>query len=163
MVYLSLGSNIGNRQDNLMQAVFYLVQNSQIEIMNISSIYKTAPYGKTDQPDFYNMVVKLDTSMSPEDLLHTTQAIENKLGRKREEHWGPRTIDIDILFYDGMKIDTKELTVPHYDFENRPFFLMPLAEIEPGFVNPITKQNIIDLCNKFNDISNKTLEKLELL
>lgn len=141
IAFIGLGSNIGNKTQNLKSAIEKLKEN-QIEILNISSFYKTKPYGYTDQPEFLNAVVKIQTNLSPKELLKTLMKIERKLGRKRTIRWGPRTIDLDILFYDDLIINEKDLIIPHPDLHNREFVLKPLNEIEPEFIHPVLKKKI---------------------
>lgn len=130
-VYLGLGSNLGDRQKYLQKAVEY-IQKSAIELVAESSIYETSPIGYTEQPNFLNMVVKIKTILEPNELLLFIQKIEAKLHRKRKIHWGPRTIDIDILLIDHYVIHTENLIVPHPSMIERLFVLIPLAEIYGG-------------------------------
>ena len=108
----------------------------------MSSLYESAPYGKEDQGYFYNMVAEVEVFMSPEELLKGLLDIEREMGRKREEKWGPRNIDLDILFYDDLVIESESLTVPHPDLENRVFILLPLFEIAPDFRHPVTGKSV---------------------
>lgn len=126
--FLSLGSNIGEREKYLADAVNRLNAEKSISIEKISSLYETAPWGKTDQNDFLNIALSLCTTLSPEELLFVTQRIENELGRTREEKWGARTIDIDLLFCDKA-YKSERLTLPHPYMCERAFVLVPLDEI----------------------------------
>ena len=128
-VYLSLGSNLGDRKDNLRQAVQMLYKSDKISDIGLSLIYETEPVGYDDQPYFLNMCVRLNTSMTPTELLQFLQSIEGKLHRVRTIKNGPRTIDMDILLYDDIKIDTPELTIPHPRMFERAFVLYPLSEL----------------------------------
>ncbi len=128
-VFLSLGSNLGHRKVYLEQAVLGLDKIPHSRVIRSSSVYETTAWGKTDQGNFYNIAVELETSLEAHDLLHFTQAIEHSLGREREEFWGPRTIDIDLLLFGEEKIDTQELTIPHPFMTKRAFVLEPLQEI----------------------------------
>ncbi len=132
--YLSLGANLGNREETLRNAVKRLAAAEGIEIRAVSSLYETEPWGKTDQPRFLNVAVGLETTLSPEALLAKAQEIENALGRVRHEHWGARTIDVDILHVEGVEQNTPELTLPHPYMTERAFVLVPLAEIAPALV-----------------------------
>jgi 2-amino-4-hydroxy-6-hydroxymethyldihydropteridine diphosphokinase len=126
--YLALGSNLGDREDNLLRAIAQ-IRNSY-RILSISSIYETTPVGYREQPSFLNMVLLIDSGKStPHDLLSFVKKVELKMGRKRSFHWGPRLIDIDILYMDGIEVDSGDLTVPHRELLNRKFFLVPLSEI----------------------------------
>ncbi|MCY7195127.1 2-amino-4-hydroxy-6-hydroxymethyldihydropteridine diphosphokinase [Streptococcus dysgalactiae subsp. equisimilis] len=136
IVYLSLGTNMGDREEYLSQAVQYLAKIPNIHLLAQSSIYETAAWGKTDQADFLNMACQLDTQLTAADFLKETQAIEQSLGRVRHEKWGPRTIDIDILLFGEEVYDTKELKVPHPYMTERAFVLIPLLELQPDFKLP---------------------------
>lgn len=126
--YLGLGSNLGNREDNLLRAIAQ-IRNSYT-ILSISSIYETTPVGYREQPSFLNMVLLIDSGNStPHDILCFVKKIELKMGRKKSFRWGPRLIDIDILYMDGIEVNSEDLTVPHRELLNRKFFLVPLSEI----------------------------------
>ncbi len=129
--YLSLGANLGDRAANLREAVRRLAQLPETHIVVASAMVETPPWGNTAQPDFLNMAVVLSTTLSPEGLLAGVQGIEDSMGRQRSEHWGPRTIDIDLLLYEGEQRDTPELRLPHPLMTQRRFVLEPLAEIAP--------------------------------
>jgi len=139
-IFLAIGTNLGDRENNIKKAIKELEYISKI--VKISSIIETKPYGKTDQPDFLNCVVEIDTELPPDKLMETLLEIEKKLGRVRTEKWGPRIIDLDILFYGNLVIRNELLTVPHYDFQNRDFFINPMKEIAPNFVHPILLKKI---------------------
>ena len=131
--YLSLGSNMGDRLDMLKQAVRLLMEHPAIEIASISSLYETEPVGFTAQEPFLNMVVRVQTDLSPLELLDFCQEVEQQLQRKRVVRWGPRTIDLDILLYNQEKIASERLVVPHPRMHERAFVLIPLQEINPLF------------------------------
>ena len=133
-MYLSLGSNLGDREGYLRRAVERLSSLPRTRLLAQSSIIETPPWGKTDQPAFLNMAVALETELSPEALLERTREVENALGRQRIEQWGPRTLDIDILVYAGETRDTPTLRLPHPYITERPFVLEPLAQIAPDLV-----------------------------
>ncbi|WP_141434205.1 2-amino-4-hydroxy-6-hydroxymethyldihydropteridine diphosphokinase [Bacillus sp. 03113] len=128
-VYLSLGSNMGNREQMLTDAIVELHKNDKITLVNVSSIYETDPVGYEDQDLFLNMVIHVSTALSPYELLDACQSIEKSLGRKREIHWGPRTVDLDILLYNQENIKSEELTIPHPRMCERAFVIVPLYEI----------------------------------
>lgn len=134
--YLSIGTNVGDRFENLQQALSCLERTSGVSIISVSSIYQTEPWGVIDQDHFLNVVVEIDTVLDPLLLLRACQGIENRLGRERLVYWGPRIIDIDILLYNNVKIQTKELTIPHPYMEIREFVLAPLREIDPDLILP---------------------------
>lgn len=145
-VFIAIGSNLFDRKKNIEEAISNLKKEG-IEIVAISSIIETEPYGFTDQPKFLNCVVKAKTTKTPRELLKTLLSIELKLGRIREKRWGPRTIDLDILFYDDLIIDEEDLKIPHYDIQNRLFVLKPLSEIAGDFIHPVFKVSINELLN----------------
>lgn len=139
-VFLGLGTNIGDRKANLKQAL-RLLEEAGLEIEKVSSIYETEPIGVEDQDWFYNMVVKAQTDLLPQDLLKTTKKIEKEMGREPSEKWGPRLIDIDILMYEDLQLDSEvnqigQLRVPHPELRNRAFVVVPLLEIEPQATLP---------------------------
>ena len=125
--FLSLGSNIGDRESQLRQALRFLAEEGRIE--SCSSYYETEPVGEIEQEDFLNIVVLFQTSLDPEQLLKLNNEIEQKLNRIKIEKWGPRTIDIDIISFDDLELETENLIVPHPQFHRRKFVLIPLNEI----------------------------------
>ncbi|OPZ87768.1 MAG: Bifunctional folate synthesis protein [bacterium ADurb.Bin429] len=133
-VYLSLGSNLGDRAGYLREAVARLGALPETQVTAQSRVIETPPWGVTDQPAFLNMAAALETALAPEALLAAVKAIETDLGRVRTEHWGPRTVDIDILIYEGETRDTPTLRLPHPYLTQRRFVLEPLAEIAPDLV-----------------------------
>ena len=143
--YLGIGSNIGDRQMNLAAAIQLLDAVQDISVIKRSPLYETAPYGYTDQPPFVNGCLEIETLYTPEELLEVLHEIEHKLGRTREIHWGPRTIDLDILFYDDMVLDTKDLHIPHIDLANRDFVLQPLSDIAGYYRHPLMNQTVNEL------------------
>ena len=127
-IYLGLGTNLGNRHENLNQALSLI--NVKIgKVIKKSSIHETKAWGKTNQPDFLNMVIQIETDLIPHELLSCCISIENQLGRVRKEKWGERIIDIDILYYNNLKINDDVLTIPHPFIEERDFVLVPLKEL----------------------------------
>lgn len=132
--YLSLGSNMGDRGSNLEESCRKLATHLDIKVLKESGIYETKPWGLADQPDFWNQVLEIETSLSPLDLLDACQDIENSLGRVRLIRWGPRTIDIDLLSYDNKVWKDERLVLPHPRMEQREFVLAPLREIAPDFI-----------------------------
>lgn len=128
-VYIALGSNVGCKRDNMAQAVQLIADLPATQVVKSSSLYETEPWGKTDQDEFLNQVIEIETALQPEELLHELQNIEIKMGRQRKEKWGPRLIDLDILLYGNEVIDDPQLTIPHPYLRERLFVLVPLAEI----------------------------------
>jgi 2-amino-4-hydroxy-6-hydroxymethyldihydropteridine diphosphokinase len=133
-VYLSLGSNLDDRLGYLVAALQQLAGTDGIEIDTVSSLYETDPVGLIEQPPFYNCVVRIETTLSPEELLQACQAVERKLGRKRLVRWGPRTIDIDILTYGQLQQSAPHLVLPHPRMQQREFVMIPLREITDGTI-----------------------------
>lgn len=147
-IYLLLGSNLGDRAANLSQAREAL-REVVGPVLQSSAIYRTQAWGKTDQPEFLNQVVEIDTDFGPEELLDALMAIERQMGRERSERWAPRPIDLDILYYGQEVIQTARLMLPHPGIPDRRFTLVPLAEIAPDFVHPEyrkTNQQLLKEC-----------------
>ena len=145
-VYLCLGSNLGQREKNLAQALKLLSQKVNLE--KVSSIYETEPVGYKDQPFFLNLVCRITTASNAVEILQLAKDIENRMGRMPGgQKNSPRPIDIDILFYDNQIIKTQNLTIPHPRLAERAFVLTPLAEIAPGLVHPKLNKSIAELAN----------------
>lgn len=149
-VYLLLGSNLGNRQLFLQKAIQY-IENEIAPVVKTSSVYETQSWGKADAPDYLNQVVLVQTNISPQTILKKILDIEISLGRKRQEKWGSRTIDIDILFYGHNSINEPGLQVPHPELHKRRFTLEPLSEIAPHFVHTNYKKSILEMKNELQD------------
>ena len=130
--YIGLGGNQGDPRGAFRFAISELEKAPATQVAAVSSLYRTAPWGKTDQPDFLNAVVALTTALAPQELLAVCMEIERKLKRVRKERWGPRPIDLDILWHGGRTVDLPDLKVPHPRMMERAFVLVPLAEIAPG-------------------------------
>lgn len=145
-VFIALGTNLGDRQANLAQAKAALPK--AIEILQESSIYETPPWGYTDQPPFLNQVLKVSTRLSPRCLLRKLKRIEKKMGREKTFRYGPRLIDLDILFYGQHVIQKYSLQIPHPRLHERAFVLVPLAEIAPDFVHPVFKETVQTLLSR---------------
>ena len=132
--YLSLGANLGQREVSIIEAMRLLQASEKIQLTAVSSLYETPPWGKLDQPAFINAAAAVKTELAPLELLQICQSIEKQLGRQRHEHWGARTIDVDMLYIPGISVDTAELKLPHPYMLERAFVLVPLAEIAPELI-----------------------------
>jgi 2-amino-4-hydroxy-6-hydroxymethyldihydropteridine diphosphokinase len=148
-VLISLGSNLGDRVLNCKKALGEI--SGFAEILRVSSAYETEPIGHEDQPYFINCAAEIETALPPLELLGRLHEVERGLGRLRGETWGPRIIDIDIIFYDDLIIDTEELTIPHVSAHARRFVLEPICEINPMFVHPGFGVRIYVLLNNLDD------------
>ena len=142
--YIALGSNLGDKEKNLRRALLLLTQQG-VEVVRVSSFLSTEPYGVTDQPQFLNAVACVRTSLTPLALLDVLLATELAMGRVRLRHWGERNIDLDLLLYEDVVLDTKRLRLPHPDMQNRDFVLLPLAEIAPELKHPTLQKTIWEL------------------
>lgn len=131
-VGIALGSNLGDSRALILNAIQLLAKHKAVDLKSVSRIYRTPAWGLTDQPDFLNACLTIDTNLEAPSLLNLCQQIEQRLGRKRDVKWGPRTIDIDILWYDGLVLETERLTIPHPQMLKRGFVLVPLSEIVPN-------------------------------
>jgi 2-amino-4-hydroxy-6-hydroxymethyldihydropteridine diphosphokinase len=148
-VYLSIGTNIGNLTENLKTCLF-LLEKAGIKAMRLSGVYMTEPVGVKNQPDFNNICLETVSDMPPESMLLSLKAIEFEMGRIKGGHWGPRIIDIDILFYSNIIINSPALKIPHPEIANRRFVLEPLSELASEFKHPVLGMTIIELLNKGN-------------
>ncbi len=144
VIYLGIGSNLGNREDNCLKAVRALAEKG-ITVKKVSTLYETEPWGIREQPDFINLALEAETDLSPEKLLKVIREIEEGMGRTETYKWGPRIIDIDILLYDDLIYDSPDLRIPHPLMHERGFVLLPLSEIAPGKVHPVLKKTISEL------------------
>lgn len=149
-VYLGLGSNMGDRKANIENALLRMEDDDDIKVCEVSGLINSKPYGYTDQDDFLNGAAHIKTLYTPSELLRCVNQIEALAGRTRDIKWGPRTLDIDILFYDNMTIDTENLTVPHADMKNRDFVLKPLNEIAPWLRHPVYNMTVREMLNELS-------------
>lgn len=150
--YLLLGSNMGNRRQNLRDAIEH-IENYAGKVIKTSSVYETAPWGKPDQPTFFNQAVLIETHLAPAMLMHELLAIERLLGRKRNDtnKWEQRIIDIDILFYNNDTLQTEQLTIAHPLLHERNFALKPMLELAPDHKHPVSGINIEELAKNCTD------------
>jgi 2-amino-4-hydroxy-6-hydroxymethyldihydropteridine diphosphokinase len=149
IVYIGLGSNLGNREENCEKAIQLLMEYGA-SVSKRSSMIETEPWGIGDQPKFINMVVEIETGLEPEKLLGILKKIERDTGRKPSKRWGPRVIDLDILLYEDLIVKSPELEIPHPGISEREFILKPLSEIAPDKIHPLLKKSIKDLLNEIS-------------
>ena len=147
-VILGLGSNLGNRETNIKYALERL-QSYGSEILSTSKIIETEPYGYEDQPDFLNCAAIIRTNKPPLELLDTCKRIETEVGRIKTVHWGPRVIDLDILFYNDIVMEHEKLVIPHPELHKRKFVLDSLIELCPDMLHPVLKTSIRNIYNEF--------------
>lgn len=148
VVYIALGSNLNEPAEQLNTAVKAIAALPYTSVEKVSSYYGSKPMGPQDQPDYVNAVLQIQTELSPPALLDELQRIENEQGRVRLRRWGERTLDLDILLYDNLKMQSERLTIPHYDMQNREFVIVPLAEIAPEQILPDGK-TVAELMRNF--------------
>jgi 2-amino-4-hydroxy-6-hydroxymethyldihydropteridine diphosphokinase len=149
--YLSLGSNLGNRQQQLADAWNRLNVTPGVKPQKCSSVYMTEPIGVSRQPDFYNAVVEIKTVLSPHSLLATLKKIEYEMGREPNSHFKPRPIDLDILIYGDSEVDTLDLLIPHSRLTKRAFVLIPLLEINPDLIHPTSFRPLTEYLRELGD------------
>jgi 2-amino-4-hydroxy-6-hydroxymethyldihydropteridine diphosphokinase len=149
-VFLLIGGNMGDRLQNLHQAIALLAATCG-PVTQQSAVYETAAWGKTDQASFLNQALLLNTLLTPQELITTILSVEEQLGRRRMEKNGPRVIDIDIIFYNDLVMHEPHLTIPHPQLQNRRFVLIPLIEIAPDFVHPVLRKTLTELLSECRD------------
>lgn len=147
-VFVALGSNMGEKEGQIRTAMAHLNAHPDCRVKRISSLISTAPYGGVEQDDFLNGVAEVETLLTPYELLDLLHELEQEAHRERKVHWGPRTLDLDILFYDALCLEDKDLIVPHIDMANRDFVLVPMAELAPGLVHPVFHKTIQQLLDE---------------
>jgi 2-amino-4-hydroxy-6-hydroxymethyldihydropteridine diphosphokinase len=144
IVYIGIGSNLGNREKNCSRSIDLLEKNG-IVVRRMSSLYETMPWGVRDQPLFLNMVIEVETELKPQEFLKLLKNVEIEVGRKRSSRWGPRTIDLDILLYDDIILNKDTLIIPHPFLHKRDFVLIPLCEIAPDVKHPALQLTMREL------------------
>lgn len=150
--FISIGSNMGDKELNLKTAIEKISEGNDIKIEKVSSFIKTEPWGYTEQEEFLNGALKIKTILSPKELIRRLLSIESSMKRERIIKWGPRIIDLDVIFYDDLITDDDEITLPHPRMEDREFVLIPINEIAPNKVHPLLKKRVFRL---LEDIQNK--------
>ena len=151
IAYIGIGSNVGDKARQCERGISEILKLDRHRLLARSSLYKTQPIGYTKQDWFINLVIKVETEMDAPALLCSLKEIETRLGRVKTLRWGPRAIDLDILFFNDHQIQTDELTVPHPLIQDRRFVLVPLAEIDPHFTHPVLKETIQQLLERFKE------------
>ncbi len=151
IAYIGIGSNIDDKVGQCERAISEILKIDRNRLLAKSSFFKTQPIGYKDQDWFINGVIKIETDLNPHELLKDLKAIESKLGRVETFHWGPRFIDLDLLFFDHEEIKTKDLCVPHPHLHKRQFVLVPMAEIDRDFIHPVFKMTIQDLLDNLKE------------
>jgi 2-amino-4-hydroxy-6-hydroxymethyldihydropteridine diphosphokinase len=149
-VYIALGGNLGDRPANLQAAINALQTGGHVRVEKLSCVYETAPFGYADQPDFLNMALEATTVLEPAALLAFLKEIEATLGRQPSFRNSPRPIDLDIIFYDGLTLDTPTLQIPHPRLRGRGFVLKPLNDLAPGYVHPVYRLSVAELLGEIN-------------
>ena len=158
IIYIALGTNLGKRLENLRAAIEAMAPDVSVQAK--SHVYETPPWGYEDQPAFLNMVVKAETGLEPETLLKYLKQIEAGLGREKSVRWGPRLIDLDILFYDDLVLDTPPLVIPHPRLHERTFVLVPLADVAAEYVHPLLGERVWELLHTVDVSGIKPLSAL---
>jgi 2-amino-4-hydroxy-6-hydroxymethyldihydropteridine diphosphokinase len=158
IAYIGIGSNIGDKVNQCEKAISEILKVDHHKLLAKSSLFKTQPTGYTSQDWFVNGVIKIETDLEAHELLRKLKAIESQLGRTETFRWGPRTIDLDILFFDDAEIHTEELQVPHPSIQERQFVLIPLAEIDRYLIHPVLKKTVQELLNNIK--KDQGVEKL---
>jgi 2-amino-4-hydroxy-6-hydroxymethyldihydropteridine diphosphokinase len=151
IAYIGIGSNLGDKPSQCEKAVSEILKIDRHKLLAKSSLYKTQPLGYTSQDWFVNGAIKIETDLKPPELLRALKTIESQLGRKETFRWGPRAIDLDLLFFDDIQIHTEELQIPHPLIQNRQFVLIPLAEIDRNLVHPVLKKTVQELLNNLRE------------
>ncbi|MFZ3122129.1 MAG: 2-amino-4-hydroxy-6-hydroxymethyldihydropteridine diphosphokinase [Thermodesulfovibrionales bacterium] len=149
IAYISIGSNLGDREENCRQAI-KLIEKNGIVVRKQSRMYETEPWGVKDQPKFINMAIEAETDKKPEELLRVLEETEKEIGRTETVKWGPRVIDLDILFYDDLILKTQDLEIPHPYMHERAFVLKPLCEIAPDKKHPVIKKTVKQMLKNLN-------------
>ena len=151
IAFIGIGSNMGDKVRRCEEAISEILRVDNHTLLARSSFYKTRPVGYIEQDWFVNGVIKIETDLEALDLLHALKAIENQLGRVETFRWGPRAIDLDLLFFDGTCLETPEVQIPHPRIQERQFVLVPLAEIDPDLLHPVLKKTVQRLLEDLNE------------
>lgn len=155
MACLALGSNIGDKQKYIMDAIDAIAQDEKCRPVKVSDLVRSTAYGEVEQEEFVNGAVMVKTLYTPEELLGKLHEIEQAAGRKRDIHWGPRTLDLDIIFYDDLIMHTDDLIIPHVDMQNRDFVLKPLSQLVPYVIHPVFGKTVMQLYEELQTAGEK--------
>jgi 2-amino-4-hydroxy-6-hydroxymethyldihydropteridine diphosphokinase len=158
IAYIGIGSNLGDKIHHCEKAISAILKIDRHKLLAKSSLFKTQPIGYTSQDWFVNGVIKIETDLEAPELLRTLKTIESQSGRTKTFRWGPRTIDLDILFFDDNEIHTEELQIPHPLIQDRQFVLIPMAEIDRNLIHPVFKKTVQELLNNLKE--DQRVEKL---
>jgi 2-amino-4-hydroxy-6-hydroxymethyldihydropteridine diphosphokinase len=161
IAYIGIGSNLGDKLNQCEKAISEILKIDHHKLLAKSSLFKTQPMGYTFQDWFVNGAIKIETALEASELLRTLKTIESHLGRTETFRWGPRTIDLDILFFDDIEIHTEELQIPHPRIQDRQFVLIPLVEIDANLLHPVLKKTVKELLGNLKD--NQGVEKIKSL
>ena len=153
--YIAFGSNMGDSEKYIADALKELSMDNRCKVIKVSDIIHTKPYGGVEQADFYNGVLEMDTLYTEGELLDRLHELEQAAGRERKIHWGPRTLDLDIIFYDKLVYEDDRLCIPHADMQNRDFVLIPMTEIAPNLRHPIYKKTMQELYKRLESLKGK--------
>ena len=159
IAYIGIGSNTGNKVHHCKKAIAEILKANRHKLLAQSSLFKTQPIGYTSQDWFVNGVIKIETELEPLDLLRILKTIESRMGRAKTVRWGPRVIDLDILFFDEEEIKTEEVQIPHPSLHERQFVLIPLAEIDRNVIHPVLKKTVRELLEALKE--DQGVEKLQ--
>jgi 2-amino-4-hydroxy-6-hydroxymethyldihydropteridine diphosphokinase len=151
IAYIGVGSNLGDKVHQCEQGLREILRVDRHRLLARSSFYKTQPLGVLDQDWFVNAAIKIETDLDPDALLRSLREIESRLGRRETFRWGPRAIDLDILFFDEETIQTEELIIPHPRLQERQFVLIPLVEIDPHLIHPVLQKTVLQLLENLED------------
>lgn len=162
-VYLATGSNIGDKKKHIKDAITSISADNKCRIIKTSELVRTTAYGEVEQDEFLNGALMIKTLYTPEELLKKLHEIEAAAGRERDLHWGPRTLDIDIIFYDDIVMYTDDLQIPHEDMQNRDFVLEPLSQIAPYVVHPVLGKTVVQLYEEVQKVGEKHVIDLEYI
>ncbi len=157
-VFLGIGSNEGDRESNIKMALDLIDQHDRIKVRAVSSLYETKPLGVSVQPDYINCAIRVRTELKPHELLKAVKSVEDALGREPNSHMLPRPIDIDILLFDDMHIDTVDLMIPHSRIKSRRFVIEPLLELDPGIIEPVSSTPLRDF---LKEVSSQVMKKVK--